>query len=69
MPKTITLRVNEKATLDQLHKTLEEITRHVGCTACGLLGFEVRFVGDPDPGLVKFAGSLKGGGINAVNFE
>jgi len=69
MPKTITLKVNEKATLDQLHKKLAEITRHVGCTACGLLGYEVRFVGDPEPGLEKFIKGLQGGGIIAAELE
>ena len=44
---TVRINVVEKVTLDHLHSLIDEISRLSGCHACGLLGIDLRLIGDP----------------------
>lgn len=69
MANTITLKVSKNVTAEHLTTALAQIGKHTGCLPCGLLGYEVVFLGDPDPGLEKNVGELRGlPGIEVQSF-
>ena len=43
----ISVRVNEKVTLDNLNAIVARVAGISGCTHCGLLGIDLRLTGDP----------------------
>ena len=44
---TINVRVTENVTLENLHNIVSTIVGISGCRTCGLLGVDLRLVGDP----------------------
>lgn len=44
---TVRVSVDQNITLDNLHSLVARITKFAGCPACGLLGVELRLLGDP----------------------
>jgi hypothetical protein len=50
---SVQVRVHKNVSLDSLTKLIDAIGRSAGCSPCGLLGVEVRFIGDPSPDAPK----------------
>jgi hypothetical protein len=44
---TVKIRVNENVTLDHLQSIVSHIAGLAGCRTCGILGIDLRLVGDP----------------------
>jgi hypothetical protein len=61
---TVHIRVAEKVTLDHLHSIIDQISNLSGCRACGLLGIDLRLVGDP----VEAGEIVKLPGVKSVSF-
>jgi len=55
---TVHIRLAEKVSLDHLHSIIDQIAGLSGCRACGLLGIDLRLVGDPEEAqqIVKLPG-------------
>lgn len=58
------IRVAEKVTLDHLHSIIDQIANMSGCRACGLLGIDLRLIGDP----VEAVDIVKLPGVKSVTF-
>jgi len=58
------IRVAEKVTLDHLHSLIDQIAGMSGCHACGLLGIDLRLIGDP----VEVPQIAKLPGVKSVSF-
>ena len=58
------IRVAEKVTLEHLHSIIDQIAGLCGCRACGLLGIDLRLVGDP----VEAGQITKLPGVKSVSF-
>jgi len=58
------IRVAEKVTLDHLHTIIDQIAGLSGCRACGLLGIDLRLMGDP----VEAADIVKLPGVKSATF-
>jgi len=44
---SVSIRVNQKVTLENLQSIVARIAGMTGCQHCGLLGVEIRLSGDP----------------------
>ncbi len=58
------IRVAEKVTLENLHSLIDKIAGLSGCHACGLLGIDLRLIGDPE----EFQQINKLPGVKNVSF-
>jgi hypothetical protein len=56
---TVKLHVNHTVTLENLHSIIDKLAVMSGCLHCGLLGIDLRLVGDPGPELGEI-GKLAG---------
>jgi len=55
---SIHINVAETVKLDDLHKIITEAVALSGCRTCGLLGIDIRLIGDPvvNPTILKIHG-------------
>jgi len=61
---TVRVNVDQNITLDNLHSLVARITKFAGCPSCGLLGVELRLLGDP----VEKNEIAKAPGVTSVGF-
>lgn len=66
--KTLTVGVKPHIKAEQLHKALDEMLRFGGCLACGLIGFDIRFIG-VNPAMDQFRGIEQAEGIQYADIR